>query len=75
MLLAFYEKIADQRHGGASKLKADATYFTIADGIVQHMMIEYLKDSKYTEVDASLKVRMIKHKNFVDSVKKSTKTG
>ena len=25
MLLAFYEKIADQRHGGASKLKADAT--------------------------------------------------
>ena len=42
MLLAFYEKIADQRHGGASKLKADATYFTIADGIVQHMMIEYL---------------------------------
>lgn len=42
MLLAFYEKIADQRHGGASKLKADATYFTIADGIVQHMIIEYL---------------------------------
>lgn len=37
MLQAFYEKIADQRHGGASKLKSDATYFTIADGIVQHM--------------------------------------
>ena len=42
MLLAFYEKIADQRHGGASKLKSDATFFTIADGIVQHMFIEHL---------------------------------
>ena len=42
MLAAFYEKIADQRHGGASKLKSDATFFTIADGIVQHMFIEYL---------------------------------
>ena len=42
MLQAFYEKIADQRHGGASKLKSDATYFTIADGIVQHMFIEHL---------------------------------
>jgi len=42
MLAAFYEKIADQRHGGSSKLKSDATYFTIADGIVQHMVIEYL---------------------------------
>jgi len=40
MLQAFYEKIADQRHGGASKLKSDATFFTIADGIVQHMFIE-----------------------------------
>ena len=40
MLKAFYEKIADQRHGGASKLKSDATFFTIADGIVQHMFIE-----------------------------------
>lgn len=42
MLLAFYEKIADQRHGGVSKLKSDATFFTIADGIVQHMFIDYL---------------------------------
>lgn len=32
MLKAFYEKISDQRHGGSSKLKSDATYFTIADG-------------------------------------------
>ena len=42
MLAAFYEKIADQRHGGSSKLKSDATYFTIADGIVQHMFINHL---------------------------------
>ena len=42
MLLAFYEKIADQRHGGVSKLKSDATFFTIADGIVQHMFINHL---------------------------------
>jgi len=42
MLKAFYEKISDQRHGGSSKLKSDATYFTIADGIVQHMFINHL---------------------------------
>lgn len=42
MLKSFYEKISDQRHGGSSKLKSDATYFTIADGIVQHMFIEHL---------------------------------
>ena len=42
MLRAFYDKISDQRHGGSSKLKADATYFTIADGIVQHMFINHL---------------------------------
>lgn len=42
MLKAFYEKISDQRHGGSSKLKSDATYFTIADGIVQHMFIKHL---------------------------------
>jgi len=42
LLQAFYAKITDDRHGGASKLKSDATYFTIADGIVQHLFIEYL---------------------------------
>ena len=42
MLKAFYDKISDQRHGGSSKLKSDATYFTIADGIVQHMFITHL---------------------------------
>jgi len=42
LLQGFYAKITDDRHGGASKLKSDATYFTIADGIVQHLFIEYL---------------------------------
>jgi len=40
--LALAQKISDQRHGGSSKLKSDATYFTIADGIVQHMFIKHL---------------------------------
>jgi 3'(2'), 5'-bisphosphate nucleotidase len=42
MLQAFYEKISEDRHGGVSKLKSDATYFTIADGVVQHLFIEHL---------------------------------
>jgi len=42
MLQAFYEKIAENKDGGSAKLKNDATYFTIADGIVQHMFIEHL---------------------------------
>ena len=42
MLAAFYAKISEDRHGGASKLKSDATYFTIADGVVQHLFIEHL---------------------------------
>lgn len=50
MLQAFYEKIADQRHGGSSKLKSDATYFTIADGIVQHMFIDYMFVGKFGQI-------------------------
>lgn len=42
MLQAFYEKIVENKDGGSAKLKNDATYFTIADGIVQHMFIEHL---------------------------------
>jgi hypothetical protein len=45
MLQAFYAKITDERHGGASKLKSDATYFTIADGNVfpsySHIQVTY----------------------------------
>eukprot|EP01035_Chromulina_nebulosa_P019295 gene19295-25155_t len=39
MLQAFYAKMNE---GGTAKLKADATFFSIADGIVQHMFIDYL---------------------------------
>lgn len=39
MLQAFYTKITSNL---SSKLKSDNTYFTIADGIIQHLMIEYL---------------------------------
>ncbi|GMH73136.1 hypothetical protein TL16_g06102 [Triparma laevis f. inornata] len=35
-------QIAANKDGGSAKLKADATYFTIADGIVQHMFINTL---------------------------------
>jgi hypothetical protein len=41
MLQAFYAKITDERHGGASKLKSDATYFTIADGSLKHYRISF----------------------------------
>jgi 3'-phosphoadenosine 5'-phosphosulfate (PAPS) 3'-phosphatase len=50
MLKAFYAKMhADEPGQGSeyfedrtAKLKADATYFSIADGIVQHMFIDFL---------------------------------
>lgn len=41
MLKAFYDKITEGASATA-KLKSDATFFTIADGIVQHMFIEHL---------------------------------
>eukprot|EP01038_Epipyxis_sp_PR26KG_P008687 gene8687-11738_t len=41
MLKAFYDKIS-AGETCTQKLKADATFFSIADGIVQHMFIEYL---------------------------------
>jgi len=42
MVTAFYEKISQGYGGGAQKIKSDATYFTIADGIVQHLLIAHL---------------------------------
>ena len=52
MLAAFYSKI---RYGAGdsdtAKLKSDATFFSIADGIVQHMFIEYLfAGNKFGEI-------------------------
>jgi len=47
MILAFYSKIS----GDTSKLKSDASFFTIADGIVQHMFIEHLfKGNKFGQI-------------------------
>lgn len=45
MLTAFYQQIRIGANGvgeSTAKFKEDATFFTIADGIVQHMFIEYL---------------------------------
>jgi 3'(2'), 5'-bisphosphate nucleotidase len=52
MLLAFYDKIrSGEAKDTATKLKNDATYFSIADGIVQHMFIEYLfKGNKFGQI-------------------------
>lgn len=59
MLQAFYAKItkAENTKGTAyftdltAKLKADATFFTIADGIVQHMFIDYLfQGDKFAQI-------------------------
>ncbi len=38
MVLAFYQSIT----GETAKLKSDASVFTIADGIVQHLLINFL---------------------------------
>lgn len=44
MLSAFYKEIRVGANGAdkTATFKSDATFFTIADGIVQHMFIEYL---------------------------------
>lgn len=50
MLQAFYAKIS-AGETSTSKLKSDATFFSIADGIVQHMFIEYLfSGNKFAEI-------------------------
>lgn len=50
MLLAFYKKIS-AGESSATKLKSDATFFSIADGIVQHMFIEHLfKGNKFYDI-------------------------
>lgn len=40
MVRAFYKKCSAAF--GTSKLKSDATFFSIADGIVQHLLVEHL---------------------------------
>ena len=40
MVRAFYQKCTTAY--GTAKLKSDATFFSIADGIVQHLLVEHL---------------------------------
>lgn len=50
MIQAFYDKI-NGKGGEMTKKKADATYFTIVDGIVQHLIINYLfKGNKFADI-------------------------
>jgi hypothetical protein len=42
MLKAFYAKITSGDAGDSTKKKADATFFTIADGILQNMFVDHL---------------------------------
>ncbi len=46
MVRAFYTSINASVDGEGAKLKADASVFTIADGIVQHLLVEYLFTGK-----------------------------
>lgn len=49
MVRAFYQKCSDSF--GTAKLKNDATFFTIADGIVQHLLVEYLlSGNKFAQI-------------------------
>ncbi len=73
MLSAFYKQIriaaGDESTG---KLKSDATFFTIADGIVQHMFIEYLfAGDKFGEIvgeEDETKVNIVNAPFFVDDL-------
>lgn len=40
MVRAFYQRCSESF--GTAKLKSDATFFSIADGIVQHLLVEHL---------------------------------
>jgi fructose-1,6-bisphosphatase/inositol monophosphatase family enzyme len=49
LIKAFYAKCNESF--GTAKLKADATFFSIADGIVQHLMVEYfLAGNKFGQI-------------------------
>ena len=51
MIQRFYDKINGPSEIGAVKKKADATYFTIVDGVVQHLIINYLfRGNKFAEI-------------------------
>ena len=46
LVKGFYTSIS----GDTSKLKADASYFTIADGLVQHLLVENLFNDKFANI-------------------------
>jgi len=49
MVQTFYKKCSESY--GTAKLKSDATFFSIADGIVQHLLVEYLfADNKFGQI-------------------------
>jgi len=51
MIQKFYDKINVNSSGDMTKKKADASYFTIVDGVVQHLIINYLfRGNKFAEI-------------------------
>jgi len=53
MIQKFYDKINAPQPGDSAttKKKADSSYFTIVDGVVQHLIINYLfKGNKFAEI-------------------------
>lgn len=80
MLKAFYAKISEAENGmgteyfvdRTAKLKADATFFSIADGIVQHMFIDFLfAGNKFAQIvgeEDDTKVNLISRPYTVDDL-------
>lgn len=51
LLPAFYAKMSASGRSPTAKLKSDATFFSIADGIVQHIFIEHLfSGNKFAQI-------------------------
>jgi len=73
MLQAFYKEIRIAAgEDSTAKLKSDATFFTIADGIVQHMFIEYLfAGNKFGQIvgeEDDSEVNILKEPFYVDEL-------
>jgi 3'-phosphoadenosine 5'-phosphosulfate (PAPS) 3'-phosphatase len=73
MLLAFYTEIRIAAgEDSTAKLKSDATFFTIADGIVQHMFIEHLfAGNKFGQIvgeEDDTKVNILEEPYYVDDL-------
>lgn len=70
MVRAFYQKCSAAF--GTSKLKSDATFFSIADGIVQHLVVEHLfAGNKFAQIvgeEDETKVNIISRPFMVDDL-------